>query len=580
MVWIGMRSMTLVVATLVLTAAIAPGQTVVSREWGSIPPGDHAFVNLSEFTTETDRVATQLQQHTVDIVYAPANQRIRARLQEFRGRYWRTVFEGLGANGRLYASMGLPGRPAGGSRWRLHLANSVHNDLEVAVKFDVRILRENHGIREPVTSVIPTPTTVVRREDVVPPDDEAYVDLEFAIGNWNTDTIQHAVDVSYTPTNQWVRARLQEFRSTGGRFEWETVLDGLGADGRIYASMGVPGDSTGSRWRLLLSNENSVDGDRAMVSFDARIGRDAQDGRERAPVPVRVLYAAPADRAFRTEYSLAITHAVLDLQAWYRRELGGRTFSLHDPTPERCRLRETADYYVQQGWSKVFDGVQHCAPVEYGASAFAWVVYADVETACDGAGGGLGAGTLGLTMLPRHDLEGLIGNSEICGEPHPFPVFRWIGGLGHELGHALGLPHPPGCDDGLSTCDDGALMWAGFYRYPNTYLRSDEMDALLQGSFVESPNGSDPRQDPEPETVTFGCDARPPDRCFFRILRSRSTSSYFRMRAGERRRVREVIPGRTRYMVSINTWPPRSWDDCTPTGVWCKRSYIRSGYNN
>ena len=30
---------------------------------------------------------------------------------------------------------------------------------------------------------------------------------------------------------------------------------------------------------------------------------------------------------------------------------------------------------------------------------------------------------------------------------------RWIGGLAHELGHALGLLHPPGCEEGLASCD-------------------------------------------------------------------------------------------------------------------------------
>lgn len=89
----------------------------------------------------------------------------------------------------------------------------------------------------------------------------------------------------------------------------------------------------------------------------------------------------------------------------------------------------------------------------------------------------------------------------------------------------------------------------------------------------------EPETGPEPETVTFGCDAAPPDRCFFRLLRSTRTTR-FEMNAGARRSIRDVIPGQTRYMVSINTWPPRNWDDCTPTGVWCKRSYVRSGYNN
>ena len=107
-----------------------------------------------------------------------------------------------------------------------------------------------------------------------------------------------------------------------------------------------------------------------------------------------------------------------------------------------------------------------------------------------GADGHLGAGGPGLTMLPREDLEGLIGNRLIyyglCeGGPWPGPVTRWIGGLGHELGHAFSLPHPPGCDAGTEgVCDRSALLAGGFGDYPDTYLRHDDKEALLRSPFL------------------------------------------------------------------------------------------------
>ena len=212
---------------------------------------------------------------------------------------------------------------------------------------------------------------------------------------------------------------------------------------------------------------------------------------------VRVLYAVPADREFRSDYSEAIQHAIVDLQSWYRRELGGRTFSLYNATPEQCQLSEAEDFYGRYSWQKVVDGVQHCAPVRGGTSTFAWVVYVDVDLPCapDGSSGSweqgydqLGRGSAGLTILPRNDLDGLIGEKlvyTVCdGGPWDGPIGRWIGGLGHELGHALGLPHPPGCDEGLPTCDHEALMSNGYEAYPNTYLRLDEKEILGRSPFI------------------------------------------------------------------------------------------------
>ena len=204
---------------------------------------------------------------------------------------------------------------------------------------------------------------------------------------------------------------------------------------------------------------------------------------------VRVIYAAPSDREFRSDYRDAIQHAIVDLQSWYRRELGGLTFSLYDATPEQCELSETSDYYDQDPWQKVLEGVQHCAPVEDNTSTFTWVIYADLAGVCD-ARGSLGRGGPGLTMVAQDDLEGLIGNRLVyygeCGNgPYAGPVTRWIGGLGHELGHALGLLHPPGCDEGLPTCDRDALMHLGFETYPNTYLRPDDKQVLWRSPFIE-----------------------------------------------------------------------------------------------
>ena len=72
--------------------------------------------------------------------------------------------------------------------------------------------------------------------------------------------------------------------------------------------------------------------------------------------------------------------------------------------------------------------------------------------------------------------------------PDNAPICRWVGGLGHELGHSFELPHPPGCDPGSSgpCTDPDSLLWTGYAMYPNTYLRQEDKDTLNQSPFFST----------------------------------------------------------------------------------------------
>lgn len=199
---------------------------------------------------------------------------------------------------------------------------------------------------------------------------------------------------------------------------------------------------------------------------------------------VKVLYLRPTDRSYRPDYSNAVSQAVDDVQAWMRSELGGRSFVRQSRVVPECALPGDSEYYRTDTWNRVLTDVQSCAPVSGFGSQVTWVLYVDVIDDC--GPGRIGAAYQGLTMLPRADLEGLVGEPQVdrCGDVDNRPRSRWVGGLVHEMAHAFGVPHPPGCDAGLPTCDSNSIMWQGFYRFPNTYLSSSERQLLLESPFI------------------------------------------------------------------------------------------------
>ena len=90
-------------------------------------------------------------------------------------------------------------------------------------------------------------------------------------------------------------------------------------------------------------------------------------------------------------------------------------------------------------------------------------------------------------MLPREDLELMQnpGTKVYCDGTFYRSYGSVLGGLAHELGHTFLVPHPPGCDEGLPTCDYRALMWNGYDDYPDTYFRDDEKATLRRSPFIK-----------------------------------------------------------------------------------------------
>lgn len=193
---------------------------------------------------------------------------------------------------------------------------------------------------------------------------------------------------------------------------------------------------------------------------------------------VRAIYAIPTDREYRSTYERGIQNALIELQYWYREQMpDNSTFRLYSSLPTVCALPHPQAHYWLGAFDKILRDVQECESV--GTGDFVWLVWSDVAQDCFGGTLERARYSIRLGMMSYDGLNGLVDpNHAKCGYPVYGPD-RWIGLAGHELGHAFGLPHPPGCDAGdWDVCDADALMYTGSRAWPDTYLRSDEKSEL------------------------------------------------------------------------------------------------------
>jgi hypothetical protein len=193
---------------------------------------------------------------------------------------------------------------------------------------------------------------------------------------------------------------------------------------------------------------------------------------------VRFVYLVSKDRKHNPAYEKAIAMAAKDIQGWYKKQLKGYTFKLNDPIVEVAYSEKKADYFYSNpnGEDKTTWGYNNTyEEAQKGDKDYIWVIYSDGP-------GDRGRGGNSVCIMPEDDLLGLTGKH--VQQPD---IKRWIGGLGHEAGHAFGLPHP---DD--TKKDNDALMWAGLYngKYPDIcYLTPQDKENLSNSAFFFDDKG-------------------------------------------------------------------------------------------
>ncbi len=207
-------------------------------------------------------------------------------------------------------------------------------------------------------------------------------------------------------------------------------------------------------------------------------------GAETPVRPVRIVYLVSADREEKPVFTAAIEHAIRDLQKWYSKQLDGPTFRLSDPVVEVVKSREKGGWFYGNpngrdkdnwGFNNALHEAKRLVGARFNDPNYIWVIYSDGP-------GNRGRGGNGVTVLPEDDLLGLVGK-----HPKQKNKLRWIAGLGHEVGHAFGLPHPSDTKK-----DADALMWTGIYgKYPDkTYLTDQDKKILRRSPFFYNADDS------------------------------------------------------------------------------------------
>ena len=188
------------------------------------------------------------------------------------------------------------------------------------------------------------------------------------------------------------------------------------------------------------------------------------------PYSVLVYLLTPNDKTFNPDYYRSAKSAILDIQRWYKTQMGDKTFVLNPVIVDTITGSHNSTWYVSNNG----DSISHNSPSgfyntkfdmkqllgsKFDTTLYTYFVYVATDFPDETV-------PRGIAVEGSSNLDGIIGTNPML----------YLGAAGHALGHAFGLtevavPNPDG------------IMSNGWSKYPNCVLKPNEKDSLNAGPF-------------------------------------------------------------------------------------------------